>query len=468
MPANRELVRSLADFAVGPGSGGPPRAVLDDARLRLLDIVGLCLCANHTPDARHLHAETQGWGDSGHSTIIGFGPSSATTAALANGILSHAEDFDDTHTESLTHVSAVVVPAALAVAEEQRASGAALLRAIALGHETAVRVGLGAQGRFHARGFHTTGVVGPFGAAMAAAVLMRLSPESTAHALAIAASMGAGIFEFLANGSTVKRVHPGWAAQCGITAARLARGGITGPPTALEGRQGLYRTHIGDAFEPEIVIAELGRKWHALDTSFKPYPCCHFLHAPLDALAALQAEHGFSADDVQSLVCLVPAGALPVIAEPVDKKSNPRSGYDAKFSVHFTLAALLVKRHLDLSSYAPTEMTDPAIRRTMTRVVCRADPESAAYPTSFGGAVELVLQGGQRLSRRVTHNRGGPFNPMSQADVEAKFRDNAVPALGVPRSNELLQRLLAIEGVQDVRNQLPGALPSGAAPPPAA
>lgn len=444
------LVNEIADFAVGAADTGVPAAVIEDAQLRLVDIVGLCLCVNRTADSRQLRAEMRHWGELGNSTIIGFGQSLAPTAALMNGIMSHAEDFDDTHTESLTHVSAAVVPAALAIAEEQGACGAALLRAIALGEEVAVRIGLGARGQFHARGFHTTGIVGAFGATVAASLLMRLSTDTTAQALAIAASMSAGIFEFLANGSTVKRMHPGWAAKSGITAARLARGGVTGPATALEGRQGLYRTHIGDTFAPDIIVAGLGRKWHAPDTSFKPYPCCHFLHAPLDALGALQDEYFFAVDDVDSVVCLVPEGAIPVVAEPVNKKRNPTSGYDAKFSAYFALAALLVKRRVDLASYSSEQVTDQVIRHVMARIVCRADPESAAYPTSFGGAVEVILRDRRRLFRRVLHNRGAPSNPMSQGDVTSKFQNNAGTVLGAVRTDRLLQQLLVIDGVDDV------------------
>ena len=445
------LVNTLADFAVAAARHPLPAPVLDDAALRLLDIVGLCLCVNRTADAQRLNAEIATWGEPGPCTVVGFDAASTPVAALANGIMSHAEDFDDTHTQSLVHVSAGVIPAALAVAEEQRASGAALLAAIALGSETSIRIGLGAQGQFHAHGYHATGVVGPFGAAVAAGVLMHLPAATIANALGIAASMAAGVLEFLADGATVKRVHPGWAAQAGVLAARLARAGMTGPATALEGRYGLYRTHVGDAFDPDVVTAGLGEQWHLLDTSFKPYPCCNFLHAPIDAIAHLQREHRFAADDVLRVVCELPAGGLPVVALPEDVRRHPRSGYDAKFSAYYALAAQLVEARVDLATFEPAQLGNAAIGRTMPRIECRADPESARYPTSFGGNVVLQLRDGRQLARREPYNRGGPFNPMTRADVVGKFSGNARRALGDAESERLGSRLLDIGQVDDVR-----------------
>ena len=445
------LVGTLADFASSAWRDRVPASVLDDAALRLLDVTGLCLCVNRSQDSRRLNAELEAWGELGSSTVIGFGAASAPAAALANGIMSHAEDFDDTHTESLVHVSSGVVPAALAVAEERRTSGADLLAAIAMGHETSIRIGLGAQGQFHARGFHATGITGPFGATVAAGLLMGLPAQQIANALSIAASMSAGLLEFLADGSTVKRVHPGWAAHSGILAARLARAGLTGPASALEGRYGLYRTHVEDAFVPDVVVSDLGCKWHALDTSFKPYPCCNFLHAPIDAIARLQLEHGFAADDVESLICELPAGAIPVVAEPEEVRRHPRSGYDAKFSVYFALAAQLVEGRVGLATFEPTRLEDAEICRLMPRIACRADPDSDRYPASFGGKVALQLRNGTRLARHEPYNRGGPFSPMTQADVIGKFEDNARLALDVESAGQLSKRMLGIGNVDDVR-----------------
>lgn len=449
--ASTNLVAALADFAVVAGNDGVPEAMREDATLRLLDIVGLCLCVHRTPDARSLYGELQIWREPGASSVIGFGTASAPAAALANGIMGHAEDFDDTHTESLVHVSSGTIPAALAVAEEQGASGRRLVSAIAAGLEIAIRVGLGAKGQFHARGFHATGIAGPFGAAAAAGVLMRLPAAAIANALAIAASQAAGTMEFLSNGSTVKRVHPGWAAHAGVFAARLARAGITGPGSALEGRYGLYRTHVGEAFDPGSVAGDLGTRWHVLDSSFKPYPCCNFLHAPIDALAALQREHGFGPEEVEALICELPGGGIPVCAEPQEVRRNPRSGYDAKFSAYYTLAAQLVDGQVGLSTFGPDRLYAPAIRRMMRRITCRSDPESESYPVSFGGKVFVHLHGGARLARHEPYNRGGPFRPMTRSELVGKFSDNARMAVGAAQAERLAACLLGIGQIADVR-----------------
>ena len=179
----------------------------------------------------------------------------------------------------MVHPSAAVIPAALAAAEDVRASGAELLRAIALGMECSVRVGLAARGGFHAKGFHTTAIAAPFGSCIAAGVLLDLTENQLVNALGLAGSMAAGLFEFIAEGSNVKLVHTGWGAQSGIQAARLAQAGMTGPASVFEGRYGLFRAHLDGGFDAEVISADLGTRWHQLDTSFKPYPCCHFLHA---------------------------------------------------------------------------------------------------------------------------------------------------------------------------------------------
>ena len=216
----------------------------------------------------------------------------AADAALVNGGLIHSLEYDDTHTASIQHGSAVIAAAALAVGEARGASGAALLGAFARGWEVLIRFGLAAPARFHAHGFMSTSVGGALASALLASELLGSSEDQSVAALGISLSQASGVMEFLTNGSSVKSLHPGWAAHGGVVAALLARSGMTGPETSLEGRHGLFRQFAGDEEAPErfrALIGDIGRKWHLPDAAYKFYPCCHYLHPFVEAAGELAA-----------------------------------------------------------------------------------------------------------------------------------------------------------------------------------
>lgn len=441
----------FARFAHATAYGDLPAASLADSRHRLLDVAGVCLAASRTPETERLVEALAGDGKPGPATVFALaGGLEASSAALINGILAHAEDYDDTHTGAVVHPSAAVVPASLAAAEGAGASGAELLRAIVLGLECSVRVGLAARGGFHAKGFHTTGIAAPFGAAIAAGLLFELDEDQLVNALGLAGSMAAGLFEFIGEGATVKAMHAGWGAHSGLHAASLARAGMTGPRTVFEGRYGLFPAHLDAGFDTDAIGVDLGTRWHHRDTSFKPYPCCHFLHAVLDAFAALRRRHAFAPEDIEVCTCFLPRGALPVVSEPAHLKLDPATPYAAKFSLPYTLAAFAIDGDVDLDTYAALR-SDRRLRRLMARIRSEADPESGAYPDSFGAAVELRLGDGRELFHRERHERGGRERPMSEADIVAKFRRNAAPGAWRHVADDIVEGVLAVETLPDVR-----------------
>jgi 2-methylcitrate dehydratase PrpD len=252
--------------------------VLACGRLHLLDAIGVALASVGTGVGAPYLEAALALGGVGRASILGsqFGRDAAT-AALLNGGLMHGLEFDDTHTASIVHGSAVLAPAALAVAQEENASGADLLRAYILGWEVLVRVGLAAPGAFQARGFRVTSVAGALVAALQAAEILRLDEDRTVAALGIALSQASGVFEFLTNGSSVKSMHPGWAAHAGVVAARLAAAGLTGPETALDGRMGLFHQFASDGAAAvkrfAASLATLGRHWHVTEAAYKFLPC---------------------------------------------------------------------------------------------------------------------------------------------------------------------------------------------------
>jgi 2-methylcitrate dehydratase PrpD len=443
------LAARLANFAAGLRYDDLPPAVVASVRLRVLDILGIALAASTHDFAPAVLQPLEAWGARGDCTVVGAkGTAPPPLAALTNGTLAHGLDFDDTHPASITHASAVVLPAALAVGEAQGADGRAVVTAAVAGYEAITRLGMAAAGAFHARGWHATSVCGPFAAALAAGRLTGLDAGRLTAALGLAGSVASGVQEFLADGSWSKRLHAGWAAHGGVVAAALARGGFTGPATILEGRFGLYRTFLGAEPDPRP-FDTLGREWETLRVGFKPYPCCHYLHAYLDCALALRREHGIGVDEIEAVECLVPAGEVPIICEPRAAKLRPRTTYDAQFSLPFTLAAALSDDRVGLDTFAPERLADEGLLALAARVGYAVDPASR-FPDGFPGWVRLRLRDGRVMEAREPDGQGGLARPLPPAAIVAKFRNNAARALPAGRVAALEHAALGVDALDDV------------------
>ncbi len=443
------LAERLAAFAHDLTFDRLPPEVVASVRLRVLDVLGLALAGSTEDFAAPVRAALEAWGAHGDCTVVGDkATTAAPLAALANGTLAHGLDFDDTHAASITHVSAVVLPAVLALAESQGAGGRATITAAVAGYEAIARLGMAAPGAFHERGWHATGVCGAFGAALAAGRLLGLDPPRLTAAVGLAGSFASGVQEFLADGSWSKRAHAGWAAHAGVVAATLARGGFTGPGSILEGRFGLYRTFIGQM--PDAAPFDtLGARWETLAVGFKPYPCCHYLHAYLDCALALRAAHGLTAGAVERIECLVPAGEVPIVCEPAAAKLRPRTPYDAKFSLPFSVAAALVDGVVGLDTFAPGRLGDERLLSLASRVGYRVDPDSR-FPDGFPGWIRVHLADGRVLEAREPDGRGGTRRPLPPAALADKFRANAARALSPERIDAVERAALGLDGLEDV------------------
>jgi 2-methylcitrate dehydratase PrpD len=403
-------------------------------------VLGCAIAASGTAAATSAQGVAERFPSGGSATVIGLRAGyHPTTAALANGTLAHALDFDDTHTGSIAHISAVVVPAVLAVGEASGATGAEALAAIVLGSETVTRVGAVGAPTYMQSGFHPTSVAGVFGAAAAAARILGLTPEETAHALGIAGSMASGIFEYLGDGSTTKAMHAGWAAHCGIMATMLASAGGHGPARVLEGRFGVFATHF--RLTPEHIDDwDLGIRWESSEISSKPYPACHFLHSSLDAGRALRDE-GLDPSDITDIVVKVPPPAVPLVLEPSEHKRAPRTPYEAKFSLQYSLAAMLRDGRVGLDTYEPERISEPETLALAARVRFVA-AEMVGYPDVFPATVTVTTGRKQWVATRPLGGR--PTSPEPRAVCE-KFRSNAKLALEPDDVATLESRILSLE-----------------------
>ena len=441
---------TLAGFARSLTPSRIPATVRDSVALRVLDTLGCALAASDADWADTVLAPVSAWGRGGRSSVAGRSPRvAAPMAALANGTLAHGLDFDDTHAPSITHASAVVLPAVLALGEERRLPGPEIIAAAVAGYETITRLGMAAPGAFHARGWHATPACGAFAAALAAGRCLALEEDALASAVGVAASCASGLLEFLEDGSSVKRLHPGWAAHAGVLAAALAGGGMTGPRTALEGRFGFFRAALGEAPDLAPLLDTLGTRWETLEIGFKPYPCCHYNHAYVDAARRLRDAHGLDAAAIASIECRVPAGEVPIVCEPADAKAAPRTDYDAKFSLPFSVAAALIDGQVGVGTFSAARLADPALLHLAARVTYSVDPESP-FPRTFPGHVIVRLDDGRTFEARETSNRGGPDAPLPVGAIVEKFRDNACRALPEATVRALEKSALGLEGLDDV------------------
>jgi len=449
--ASPTLARLAAERARAIGCEDIPAAVVAAAKDQLLDQLGVGLVASTLANARALTAAVPRLGAGGASTALGLKePLPAASAALRNGALMHALEFDGTHAAAIVHGGSVAAPAALAMAEAAGASGPALLRAFVLGWEFHIRLGLAAPGRFQERGFQLTAVGGPFAAALIAGLLLDLPARALTHALGIAGSQASGVFEFVFEGATVKALHAGWAAHAGLVAAELARAGMTGPSTILEGPHGFYRAYAGASAAPEQLRALLdgfGRDWHLPEVAAKQYPCCHYIQPFLECLATLIGQ-GLDSRAIRELRCEVPRGEEFLICEPWERKLRPGSAYEAKFSLPYALAALMVDRRVTVETFEGAARPDLIEAARRVSWVPMAD---GGFPERFRARVTVTTAAGETLACEVDDMLGGPRRPLPRSAIHDKFRSNAARALEAGAAEAVFEAVARMDSAASCR-----------------
>jgi 2-methylcitrate dehydratase PrpD len=469
--ATDTVAQRLGAFAEKTGVGDLPPEVADSVGSRVLDVLGIAVAAAPLDTSRAARRWAHEQGGAAVASAVGLPDrTSAPTAAFVNGVLAHSLDFDDTHLPSVLHPSAAVVPAALAVAERSGTSGADLVRAVAIGLEVCVRLGMAGYDEeagnslFFEHGQHATSICGALGGAVAAALLDDrgglTESERVVHALGVAASMASGIIEANRTGGTVKRIHCGWAAHAAVAAADLVRHGLTGPPTVVEGRFGFLQAWLHDTAGAEAVTDGLGRDWEVPRIFFKPYPANHFTHAVVDAAAALR-ERGVTPDRVAAVRVGVPAANLRTVGEPIEVKRRPQTGYMAQFSAPYAVTVGLLGSvdpgglGASLEDYDDALVHDPARLELMDRTSVEPDDEcSAIFPRQFPAVVRATLGDGTELEEKVLTTRGGPERPLSFEELATKFRGNASRGLDEAGVAALAEACRDLASLPDVRGLL--------------
>ncbi|TAL89856.1 MAG: MmgE/PrpD family protein [Candidimonas sp.] len=455
------IATTLAVFAESLCPEAIPVAVIERAKYLILDAVGIAYASTHYEFAhRSLSATTELSAGAGDTPVIGLSARlQLRDAMLMNGILVHGLDYDDTHSQGVIHSTAACFPAALGVAAHAGLSCGDLLTAYVAGMEAGTRLGSVAKGGFHQIGFHPTGLVGAFSAALVAGRLLGLNAQQLSMAQGIALSMGSGSLEFLNDGAWTKRMHPGWAAGAGFTAASLARHGFVGPKQVYEGRFGLFASHLGQYaknIDLSLATAGLGEVWETAKVAVKPIPACHFTHACADAAAILRDRYGLEAADIRSVRALVPEEVVKTVCEPVGTKKRPQNSYDAQFSIPYIVATALARGNFSLAHLDSTALADTEVQALAQRVEYEIDPNSP-FPKYYSGEVIVTTHDGRELRHREEINRGAVDRPISSPDIEKKFMDNMVLAVSRSRAEQVRDLVLSMDGglhARDLANGL--------------
>jgi 2-methylcitrate dehydratase PrpD len=446
------LAAVLADWVSGVTFDELPADVVESTKLRILDVMGLALAGSETAFGRSTRAAALAMSPPGPCHIFGTGEGvGVTAAAFANAAFAQALEFDDTHNESIVHMSSPAVAAALALSETRHVAGRDLIAAIAIANEVSCRVGSVSPGQFHRRGFHPTGLFAPFGVTYLAGTLLGLEPPALARAAGICGSFAAGVLECWVDGTQSKFLHSGWAAHSGIAAALLAGAGVTGPPGILEGRFGLFASHLQDSSVPRDfsrIADRLGTHWESRNSSFKPYPAAHVLHPYVDALLRARRQHGISAADVSRIDCPVAEFNVSIVCEPVAEKVAPASDSHGRVSLQYTMAEALYTGALGKDAYSAHSLNNPEILALATRVTYHVDPAFPG-PGRFKGAAHITLHDGRVISEIQEYNRGSAENPMSGAELRDKFNENAAGLLSAPARDRLAEAIVRAEHLTD-------------------
>ncbi|MCC7485238.1 MAG: MmgE/PrpD family protein [Burkholderiales bacterium] len=398
-----------------------PPSVRSRAEALLVDVVGLCLAARRTD---YIGALVTALDRGGACTAIGHADTfGAGGAALVNGTATHGEDFDDTFEGGPVHSSAVIVPAVLAACERFGRDGRAALKGIAAGVEALCRLSLVVPKAVHKSGFHPTSVLGAPAAALAVSAALGHDRRRTVDAMGHAGSFASGIIEYLAEGASTKRLHPGWAAQAGLAAARIGGAGVAGPRTVFEGVHGLFngfaRSAAGDY---GALVDDFGARWHMDAITFKPY-ATGTMNQPYVDCALRLASRGFRAEDVADVLCETAEGYVHRLWDPLPAKHRPPNAYVAKFSAPFNIAVAFVTGAAGLAAFTEAAVRDERILALASKVRYVVDPDNP-YPKSYTGHVRMTLKDGRVFEERQPHMRGGAREPLTRAEIEAKFLGN--------------------------------------------
>ena len=441
------VTEKLARFIVGTDYEDIPQEAIGIAKAAMLDCLGTTLAGSAEPAGEIIAQFVKEMGGEPRAGVVGHGFRTAPpNAALANGTMGHALDYDDVG-GPIGHPTVVLLPGLLALGEGLKSSGKELLEAYVVGYEVGSKIGMGIGGQHYAQGWHSTATLGTMASAAACAKLLKLDVEKIRLTLGLAASQAAGT---RANfGTMTKPFHAGNAARVGVTSALLAKSGFSADENILEADMGFAALYsAGGAYDVGRMIEGLGNPFHILSPglTFKFYPACFESHRTLDALLYLVEKHDLSPDMVESIECRAHPMILQILIH-----SQPKTGLEGKFSMQYTLTAALFDRKVDLETFTTEKVLKPELQAFFGKVRMNIDPEVNRSQVAGGpDNVTVKLKDGREYFQRVEWPKGHPRNPLTREELYHKFRNCAQVVLQQGDIEKALQMMENLEDLGDV------------------
>jgi 2-methylcitrate dehydratase PrpD len=429
------ITGEFAGFAVAQRKAELDDAVYAGAARAVIDWFGATIAGAHMPPARILSSALESVGCGGRAELVGAGGTAdPRTAALINGTASHTAELDDIYRDGIYHPGSPTVAAALAAGQHLGVSGERFLRAVAVGYEIGDQIAAAVQPAHYAY-WHTTGTVGTIGAAAAVAEILQLDEDAFAHSLATATTMAAGLQQAFRSDAMSKPLHAGHAADAGVVAALAAGRGLTGALDILEGAAG-FGAAMSSAPDWDKAVARLGSPWGITQATVKNHSCCGHTFAAVDAALELRAQH-VDPDLVDSIEVRTYSTATKVAGN-----ADPHTDFEAKFSLAYCVAAALWLGSVRLAAFSQESLEHPGIRSLLPRTTVIADPEfDEQFPARRRAHVTLHLADGSTRSHQRDTRKGDPDDPLTDAELQAKFDELAGPALGAESATRLADRL---------------------------
>lgn len=423
-----DVTRTLARFLVEHRADAIPERVRHEAARSLLNWMGCAVGGSRHETVERALAALAPFSGPAEATVLGRGERlDIMLAALMNGITSHTFDFDDTHLKTVIHPSGPVAAAILALAERRPVSGREFLHAFILGVETECRIGNSIYPDHYDVGWHITGTAGVFGAAAAAGRLLGLNEQQMTWALGTAATQASGLREMF--GTMCKPFHPGNAARNGLMSALLAQQNFTSSNQGIEAKRGFAHV-LATAFKPQEITERLGETWEVVLNTYKPFACGIVIHPTIDGCIQLRNEHKLAAEDIAAIALK----AHPLVLELTGKRT-PQVGLEGKFSVYHSAAVAIIHGAAGEAQYTDACVRDPRVSALRDRVTASADPGVHEDQVR----ITITLKDGRTLEKSVAHAIGSLERPMSDADLEAKFRSLAHGVLSNAETDRLIR-----------------------------
>jgi len=433
------IAEQFADYIYHTSYDDIPKDIQRFAKLCILDWIGVTLGGSKEPVSDILLSLIDIMGGNPHATIIGKRvKTNALFAALINGTMSHALDFDDTHKGAGIHPSVCLAPAAVAVAEYKKASGKDLITAFIIGFEVAARIGIAAGQTHYEDGWHATATIGRFSAMASAAKLMGLSPEQIVNAFGITGTQVSGLREVF--GTMSKPFHAGKAAMDGILSIALARRNFDSSHEIFEGRFGL-KTVFSPKSEYNDMLTGLGKQFHIQDIAFKPYASALATHSTIQTIEAMRKEENINGADVEEIQ--IEFGPLPF---SVVNRKNPQKVLEGKFSVQHCAAIALIRGRVGRDMFNSTELNDPQIMAMRDRINVLLNPELTRFET----IVTVKTKQGNTLKEFIKESKGSPGVPLTFPEMKEKFIDLATSVIPTENAEKIIEKIGRLQEIEDV------------------